>query len=323
MDSKSVNKGNMRVLVYGAGAVGGYIGSHLIENGLDVTFIARGPHLNKIIDKGLQINLGNEKRTMFPNFACDSLSQLINVKFNVVIIAVKAWQVKEAAKEIKPFTSAETLVISVQNGIDSPYELNDIFSANQILPSVFRGICLVPEPGVISVASQCSWTLGEFEKNSISNISLKLHPFTESKLRLNVTIVDDIILDLWKKLALIAPMSGVGAVTRSVLGVCLEINELKQMLVKSVEEIVEVAFSQKIVLPDETVKNCIEFYQALPYSATSSMQRDIEHKKPSELEYQNGAIVKLAKSNKVPVPVNSFIYYSLLPQEIEARSSNL
>ena len=52
------------------------------------------------------------------------------------------------------------------------------------------------------------------------------------------------------------------------------------------------------------------------------MQRDIEQKKPSELEYQNGAIVKLGKSNKVPVPVNSFIYYSLLPQELEARSNS-
>ena len=67
---------------------------------------------------------------------------------------------------------------------------------------------------------------------------------------------------------------------------------------------------------------CMGFYKSLPFSATSSMQRDIEQKKPSELEYQNGAIVKLGKSNKVPVPVNSFIYYSLLPQELEARSNS-
>ncbi|SVC89231.1 uncharacterized protein METZ01_LOCUS342085, partial [marine metagenome] len=139
----------MKILVYGAGAVGGYIGAHLIENGLDVTFIARGIHLQNMIDKGLNIILGSEEKTISPNFASDSLTSSKNVKFNVVIIAVKAWQVKEAAKEILPYTSSETLIISVQNGIDSPYELNDVYKANQIIPSVFRGICLVSEPGTI------------------------------------------------------------------------------------------------------------------------------------------------------------------------------
>ena len=311
----------MKVLVYGAGAVGGYIGAHLIENGLDVTFIARGIHLRNILDKGLQLILVNEEKTIYPSFASDSLTSLNNVKFDVVIIAVKAWQVKEAAKEILTYTSSETVIISVQNGIDSPYELHDVYKANQIVPSVFRGICLVSEPGIISVPSQCSWTLGEFQKNPINKISSILSPFIDSKLKLNVSIDDDIIKDLWKKLALIAPMSGVGALTRSVLGVCLEIEELKLMIEAAVEEIVAVALSKNIILPDETLENCMGFYKALPFSATSSMQRDIEQKKPSELEYQNGAIVKLGKSNKIPVPVNSFIYYSLLPQELEARSN--
>ena len=312
----------MKVLVFGAGAVGGYIGAHLVENGLDVTFVARGIHLQNMIDKGLKIILGSEEKTISPNFATDSLTFSNDVKFNVVIIAVKAWQVKEAAKEILPFTSSETLIISVQNGIDSPYELHDVYKSNQIVPSVFRGICLVSEPGTISVPSQCSWTLGEFKKDSITNISSILSPFIDSKLKLNVSIDDDIIKDLWKKLALIAPMSGVGALTRSVLGVCLEIEGLKFMIESAVEEIVAVALSKNIILPDETLENCMGFYKALPFSATSSMQRDIEQKKPSELEYQNGAIVKLGKSNKVPVPVNSFIYYSLLPQELEARSNS-
>ena len=92
------------------------------------------------------------------------------------------------------------------------------------------------------------------------------------------------------------------------------------MIEIALEEIIVVAKSQNIILPDETLENSMGFYRALPYSATSSMQRDIEQKKPSELEYQTGAIVKLGKSNNVQVPVNSFIYYSLLPQELAARS---
>ena len=78
----------MKILVYGAGAVGGYIGAHLIENGLDVTFIARGLHLHNMIDKGLKIILGNEEKTISPSFASDSLCSSKNVKFDVVIIAV-------------------------------------------------------------------------------------------------------------------------------------------------------------------------------------------------------------------------------------------
>ncbi|MBK49882.1 MAG: hypothetical protein CL768_02460 [Chloroflexi bacterium] len=310
----------MKILVYGAGAVGGYIGAHLIENGLDVTFLARGGHLKNIVDKGLNIVLPNQEKIVHPSYATDSLAKLKNVKFDVVIVAVKAWQVRESATEILPYTSSSTLMISVQNGIDSPYELNDVFEARQIIPSVFRGICLVSEPGVVSVPSQCSWTLGEFQKNPTRAINSLLKPLIGSKLQLKVSIDEDIIKDLWKKLALIAPMSGVGALTRSVLGVCLEIKELRNMIEKAVEEIIVVAKSQNIILPDETLENSMGFYRALPYSATSSMQRDIEQKKPSELEYQTGAIVKLGKSNNVQVPVNSFIYYSLLPQELAARS---
>ncbi len=310
----------MKILVYGAGAVGGYIGAHLIENGLDVTFLARGSHLKNIVDKGLNIVLPNQEKIVHPSYATDSLATLKNVKFDVVIVAVKAWQVRESATEILPYTSSSTLMISVQNGIDSPYELNDVFEARQIIPSVFRGICLVSEPGVVSVPSQCTWTLGEFQKDPTSGINSLLKPLIGSKLQLGVSIDEDIIKDLWKKLALIAPMSGVGALTRSVLGVCLEIKELRNMIEKAVEEIIVVAKSQNIILPDETLENSMGFYRALPYSATSSMQRDIEQKKPSELEYQTGAIVKLGKSNNVQVPVNSFIYYSLLPQELAARS---
>ena len=84
----------------------------------------------------------------------------------------------------------ETVIISVQNGIDSPYELHDVYKASQIVPSVFRGICLVSEPGIISVPSQCSWTLGEFQKNPINKISSILSPFIDSKLKLNVSIDD-------------------------------------------------------------------------------------------------------------------------------------
>ena len=71
----------MKVLVFGAGAVGGYIGAHLVENGLDVTFVARGIHLQNMIDKGLKIILGSEEKTILETvFSCIHFKTFINDK---------------------------------------------------------------------------------------------------------------------------------------------------------------------------------------------------------------------------------------------------
>jgi len=117
----------------------------------------------------------------------------------------------------------------------------------------------------------------------------------------------------------IAALSGVGAVTRAPVGVLRTLPETRGMLEEAMEEILAVARARGVALAQETVPKTMAFIDGLPPQGTASMQRDVMAGRPSELESQNGAVVRLGGEVEVETPVHRFIYGSLLPQEMEAR----
>ena len=136
---------------------------------------------------------------------------------------------------------------------------------------------------------------------------------------LTAEVSTDIWSDIWKKFLIIAPLSGIGSITRSPFGVFRSLPETRQMLKQSVQEIFQVALSHDINLPKDTIETTFTFFDALPKEGTASMQRDIMEGRPSELKEQNGAVVRLGQAAGVETPINAFIYHSLLPLELRAR----
>jgi len=124
---------------------------------------------------------------------------------------------------------------------------------------------------------------------------------------------------MWEKFVFIAAISGVGAVTRAPAGVIRSLPETRQMLEQAMREILAVARARGVALPDEVIPQTMAFIDAIPANGTASMQRDIIAGRPSELDYQNGTVARLGRELGVPTPVNTFIYASLLPQELRAR----
>jgi 2-dehydropantoate 2-reductase len=124
---------------------------------------------------------------------------------------------------------------------------------------------------------------------------------------------------MWNKLLFIAPFSGIGAVTRAPIGVWLSLDDTRDMAMEVMKEVLAVAQARDIALTDDAVEAAMAYLDALPPDSTASMQRDIAEGRPSELEVQNGAAVRLGSEMGVTTPVNRFIYYSLLPQEMKAR----
>src|SRR5690606_11098811 len=117
--------------------------------------------------------------------------------------------------------------------------------------------------------------------------------------------------------------SGVGAVTRAPVGVMRSLPETRALLQQSLLEIYDVALARNVALTPEAMEWAMGFMDALPPTATASMQRDILEGRPSELEAQNGAVVRLGAEAGVETPLNRFIYHSLLPQERKARGLEL
>ncbi len=124
---------------------------------------------------------------------------------------------------------------------------------------------------------------------------------------------------MWQKFMFITAWSGVGALTRAPVGIFRSQPGTRQMLQQAMKEIYEVAQACKISLAPEIINKTLELFDSLPAEGTASMQRDIMEGRPSELEIQNGAVVRLGQKVSIETPVNAFIYYSLLAIERRAR----
>jgi 2-dehydropantoate 2-reductase len=124
---------------------------------------------------------------------------------------------------------------------------------------------------------------------------------------------------IWQKFVFIAAISGVGAVTRAPVGSLRSIQPTRRMLADALDEVVQVARARGINLPENLAADTLAFIDGMAPGVIPSMQRDIMDGRPSELESQNGAVVRLGRDAGVETPLHAFIYASLLPQELKAR----
>jgi 2-dehydropantoate 2-reductase len=307
----------MRIAVFGTGGVGGYFGGRLAQAGMDVTFIARGRHLQTIAEQGLRIDSIKGDFIIHQAIATDNPTMVGEV--DAVLCCVKSWQIKEAALAMRPMIGPNTMVVPIQNGVEAPAILSDVIGSDKVLGGLCRIISMAQGPGHIRhVGAEPYITFGELNNQQTERTKRLYRAFSKAT-GLTVEIATDIGAALWKKFILIAPWSGVGAITRAPVGVFRRLPETRQLLLQSMEEVFNIAIAHEINLSKEVVIETMEFIDALPEEGTASMQRDIIEGRPSELNEQNGAVVRLSKHVGIQTPVNEFIYFSLLPLEMRAR----
>jgi 2-dehydropantoate 2-reductase len=306
----------VRIAVFGTGAVGGYFGGRLAQAGEEVVFIARGEQLRALQDRGLRVDSPQGDFIVRPVWATDDSAQVGPV--DVVIVGVKAWQVGEAARAMRPLVGPETFVVPLQNGVEAPSQLAAVLGDEHVLGGLCRIISQVVEPGHVRHAGLEPYVaLGELD-NRPSERAARLR---EALARAGVAaeVPPDIGVAMWGKFLFIASFSGVGAVTRAPAGVLRSLPETRSMLEGAMHEVLAVARARGIDLPEESIPQTMRLIDGLPPGGTASMQRDIVAGRPSELESQNGAVVRLGQEVAVPTPLHAFIYDSLLPLELRAR----
>lgn len=307
----------MRFAVFGSGAIGGYFGGRLAQAGKDVTFVARGSHLEAIAANGLQVKSISGDFTVRPAKATDRCEEIGTV--DVVLCCVKSWQVSEAAGAIRSLVGPETVVIPLQNGVEAHTTLSRNLGAEHVLPGLCRLISMIDAPGQIRHAGADPYLAFGEPDGRLSRRAEKVGRAFTGAQGLTVDVTQHIIPELWKKFMLIAPWSGVGALTRSPIGVCRSLPETRQMLIESIQEVYNVARANGVQVEAGAADAVIGFIDKLPPEGTASMQRDVMEGRPSELNEQCGAVVRFGKKGGVQTPVNRFIYHSLLPLERKAR----
>lgn len=304
----------MRIAVFGTGGVGGYFGGRLAQAGEDVTFIARGEHLRAIKAGGLKVESPPGDFVVFPAKATDDVTEAGEV--DLVIVGVKAWQVPAAAHVMKPLVAAATTVLPLQNGVDAVSQLVAELGSDRVIGGLCRIVSFVVEPGRIRHAGFTpSIIIGELDNRRTGRIDAIERVFKSAGLEISVAA--DIQVALWTKFLFIASFSGVGAIANAPAGVVRSDPKRRSQLLKAMEEIYALAHARGIKLPADSVDTVMAAVDGLPEDATSSMQRDIAAGKPSELESQNGAVVRMAREAGIEVPTHALIYQTLSHKEAQ------
>lgn len=306
----------MKIAVFGAGGVGGYFGGRLAQGGNEVIYIARNQHLQAIRTGGLQILSPSGNYTHHPAAATDNPSTIGVV--DVVLLGVKAWQVPEAAQAIRPLIGPATLVLPLQNGIEAVNQLIAALGQRPVSGGTCRIIARIAAPGIIEHAGIEPYiAFAELNGKKTERVRRLAAAFAEAGVRVDVP--NDILSVIWQKFIFIAAISGVGAVTRAPFGLIRTTPQSRAMYVQAAGEIIAIAAARSILIPPDYIATLERTLDDLPADGTASMQRDIISGNPSELEAQNGAVVRLAEALRLDAPVNRFIYHALLPQERKAR----
>lgn len=303
----------MKIAVIGAGAVGGYFGGRLALGGNEVVFLVRGKTLEALRSAPLRVESISGDFEVAVG-ATDRAEEIEDAE--IVLVAVKAWQVPEAAAAIEKIPSRQSVIVPLQNGMEAPEQLAAGLGWERVAGGLCRIVSETVAPGHIRhYWADPSVAIGDLrplrQKNRLDQLR---DAFRTAGVRCDVQ--KDIKAAMWEKFLFIAPWGSLGAITRLPIGPIRGASESRARLLAALEELAAVGRAEGV---DLEVAKTLGILDRLPADTTSSMQRDIMAGRPSELEAQTGAVVRFGRKLGVPTPVHDSIYAELLPLEQHAR----
>lgn len=305
----------MKIAIMGTGGIGGYYGGLLSQCGEDVTFIARGQHLQAIREKGLQIKSAFGNFVFSPVKATNKPSEAGPV--DLIIVATKTYSTDDAAQAIKPMVGPDTVVMSLQNGVEAASRIGAVVGMEHMIGSATWISAAIEAPGIIGQYSQFRRiALGELSGEKTPRIR-KIHDAL-SKSGATVELVEDINKVLWTKYVFISSVSAIGCLTRAAFGEYRHVPETRAMLAAAMAEVKEVAGASGVALDADIIAKTLSFIDSGDPGIKTSMQRDMEAGKVSQLESMIGYVVLLGDKLKIQTPVMSFAYAMLKPGQIKA-----
>ncbi len=306
----------MKIAIMGTGGVGGYYGGLLAQKGQDVIFIARGPHLQAIREKGLQVKSVLGDFFVSPANATDDPTEVGPV--DLILFTTKTYHTDTTAQAIKPMIGQETVVLSLQNGIDAAELIGAHLGMEHLVGGATWLSAAIEAPGVIGQYSQFRRiVLGEF--NGKMTTRLKTIYETLQATGITVELSDNILKVLWTKFVFISSVSAIGSLTRVNFGEFRYVPEARGILTEAIGEVAAVAQARGVTLDRDVVDKTLEFIDNIAASIKPSMQRDVEVGRPSELESLIGIVARLGERNDVSTPVMRLAYAMLKPGDLKAR----
>jgi 2-dehydropantoate 2-reductase len=310
---------SVRIAVIGTGGVGGYYGGLLACQDHEVTFLARGAHLEAIRENGLQIKSIHGDFVVSPARAMDDPAQIGPV--DLVLFCVKTYDTGSTTRAIQPLIGQDTLVLSLQNGVDAAERIGEIVGQEHILGGATWLSSAIEAPGVIKQVSQFRRIVfGPLDGQTNTRHQDLLEAFRQTGI--DVELSEDIQKVLWTKFVFISAASSLGGLTRLPMGDYRHVPETRAMIRRLMEEVESVARSQKVDLDRDVTDQSLAFMDAAAPHIKASMQLDVEAGRMFELESMIGVIGRKGREANVPTPTADMIYAALLPVYLRAQKTN-
>lgn len=317
----------MKICVVGAGGVGGIFGPIFQKLGHEVSYLARGAHLQEIQKKGLTLLSPLGDRTVLPFAASDRASDLVQGGGppDLVLLCVKTWQVEPVLEEVAKLMGPQTLVLPLENGVDTSELLASRFGPRSVLRGLCAVISYVESPGVIRhLGPPPILSFGELEAQKgegRGSLSPRIEALAKDLFSSEVDqrIPQDIIAAQWQKFLFICSFGAVSSLVGLKKGEYSDLPEIRILLRGAMAEIECVARAKGVQLPKNAVEIGMNSVDAVPADGTSSMQRDFRSGRRTELESFSGTVVRLSRELGIAVPIHQLCYQLLLPRELYAK----
>lgn len=296
----------MKIGIIGAGGVGGFFGGRLVHAGCDVTFVARGRHLQAMREAGLVIESDAHEAIRLPRVkATDDPAAVGPV--DIVLIAVKLWDTEAAVAAAKAMAGPDTAVLSLQNGVIKDDILRRAFGEAQVMGGVGYVATHIARPGVIRQTGKLQrLVIGEYDGRRSERAEWLLDALLRAGVQAEIS--DDIRRTLWEKYTFLVGLSGTTATMRLPIGPIRTNPQTRAFLFDLMQEVVAVGLAHGVALPEDYAHDRLAFADTVSPDMTSSMHHDLEAGNRLEVEWLSGGVAQLGRPVGVPTPANRAVW---------------
>jgi len=297
----------MKFAIMGSGAVGGYYGAKLWKAGHEVTFIARGKHLDEIRARGLEIRspLGD----FFAKGGAEEDTSRVGPA-DCVILATKAYDNATAIPKIKPMIGPSSALLTLQNGVDSVDECAAAVGRKAVLGGSAYVATAIETPGlIVQTGTHQKIVFGEVFDTTfeVTPRVAAIHDALAGA-GIEVEAVPDARVPLWEKFVYLSPFAGFTGASRLPIGGIWTFPHVQEMFFEACREVERVARAEGVAVSAARIEQIRQYMSELPPSTRSSLLIDLQQGKRIEVEALQGSVVRRGQKAGVPTPIHATLY---------------
>ena len=300
----------MDIAVMGAGGVGGYFGGLLARAGNNVTFIARGAHLAAMRSNGLRVISSNDGEFVVPGQATDQPAEVGHQE--LVLFTVKMYHNEDAITAIAPMVGPDTIVLTLQNGIDNGERLAEVYGPDRVMIGSAYLEGRIAEPGIVTQGGPGAASFGERTTGITERGKRLLDVFQTAGWR--VELLENMTGMLWKKFAYLSGSAGVCAASGCAYGELRSVPETRSAIQEAIAEALAVGEAAGAPLEPDSLEWSMNALDNFPATGMASLAKDFAEGQPVELEGLTGTVIRMGRQYGVPTPINNALYAVLKPR---------